>query len=224
MGKKKLIIVGMLVILAAAVFFLSSSEGSSPAAAHTTPGQAGLGAPIDPPGLGAPIDPPGLGAPIDPPTESPPQNATAQQPTQEFPDEWITFKQPSEQKGESKYRSYRIKAHELENRPGSCISVDDMDCGEGERCLKWGWHSYAGRVNIPSNRYMIVGYSNYSCGDDKIFAAAHPVDPGEVPRDIDFWDYHNRASSFKIRRINKDGIMVSADYIDSLLGKRGRYT
>jgi len=58
----------------------------------------------------------------------------------------IKISQPSEEKGWYKRRHVDLNVCDV---MGKCLTVDQLDCGGGEHCLKWGGDCYAGRIELP---------------------------------------------------------------------------
>ncbi len=67
------------------------------------------------------------------------------------------------------------------------MNLDEMICDDGEKCLKWGDHCYAGRISVPEGTtvHMYRGFD--ACSGD----------PTTVHSDTDFWNSDDRYCTFK---------------------------
>jgi len=112
----------------------------------------------------------------------------------------ITIKQPSEERGWYDERSTSKPACDFitksENgQKEGCWSVDELYCPDNTRCLKWGPHCYAGRIDLPAGvrveMYKLYGWWwNDAC-------AGTSWRSFEGKDSVDFWNYHERVCAFK---------------------------
>mmetsp|Transcript_105272 Transcript_105272/g.209246 ORF Transcript_105272/g.209246 Transcript_105272/m.209246 type:complete len:153 (+) Transcript_105272:480-938(+) len=100
----------------------------------------------------------------------------------------VIFKQPEEEKGEYTKRSCSRTPWELKDK---CITLDDVDFGGGEKCLKWGSSCYFGRMTIPEG-VKVTTYKGWDCsGSGRVFNY-------EKDKSTDFWDYWSRKCFFQV--------------------------
>lgn len=114
---------------------------------------------------------------------------------------YVTITQPIsavEQSKQSGYIDHGLtkKASELLDggvKKHRCWNLDDLICEDNTKCLKWGYHCYAGTISMPEG-VTVTTYKNFKSCDDSEKLNNYESKHGQEL--FSFWNFDKRVCQF----------------------------